>query len=92
MQDRHGIFTAIFNEPTNCNSNSKLYAPYYTFKDNGQNTSSIVDDNLVSNGFTSPARVLAGVIRCLSDAPDKLDKAFRFKNNMNFQDYLYDKN
>jgi hypothetical protein len=91
VQDRHGIFTAIFNEPSNCSNTIKSYAPYYSFDVDSQNVSKIVSDNLISNGFTSPARVLAGVIRCLSDEPEELDKAFRFKNNMNFQNYLYDK-
>jgi hypothetical protein len=90
VQDRHAIFTAIINEPKECSNSLENFSPYYSFNIDGKYESRITDENNNNAGFTSPARVLSGVIRCLVDEPKLLDRVFRFKNNMNFEKYLYE--
>ena len=89
VQDRHGIFTSIINEPTECSNSLDNFSPYYSFKIDGKYESRISDKNN-NAGFTSPARVLSGVIRCIVDKPKLLDSVLRFRNNMNFEKYLYE--
>jgi len=90
VHDRHGVFTAIFNEPKECVNSSEAFKPYYTFHVDGKKQSRIADQNDIVGAYTSPARVLSGVIRCLVDKPESFDKLVRFGNPMSFEKYLYE--
>jgi hypothetical protein len=90
VQDRHGVFTAIFNEPKECVNSSETFMPYYTFHVDGKKQSRIAGQDDIVGAFTSPARVLSGVVRCLVDKPESLDKYVRFGNPLSFEKYLYD--
>jgi len=90
VHDRHGVFTAIFNEPKECVNPSETFMPYYTFHVDGKKQSRIAGQDDIVGAFTSPARVLSGVVRCLVDKPESLDKYVRFGNPLSFEKYLYE--
>jgi hypothetical protein len=89
VQDRHGVLTALFGVSNACD---KKLVPYYSWKKHGENISYAKDPlpSDIKGGFTSSARVISGVVRCLSDQPDKFDKALTFTNPQNFNDFLYE--
>ena len=89
VQDRHGVLTALFGASNAC---EKKLLPYYSLRKQGENISHAKDtlSSDIKGGFTSSARVLSGVVRCLSDQPDKFDKSLNFSNPKNFNDFLYE--
>ena len=80
----------FFNEPKECVNSSETFMPYYTFHVDGKKQSRIAGQDDIVGAFTSPARVLSGVVRCLVDKPESLDKYVRFGNPLSFEKYLYD--
>ena len=89
VQDRHGVLNALFGQHNACKEGFKAY---YSTKENEKNISRPVNypslDPVI--GFTSSGRVMAGVIRCLTNKPATFDKAINFTNDLNFQKFLYE--
>jgi len=89
VQDRHGVLTALFGQHNACKDGFKAY---YSTEENEKNITRPVNYPSLDpvTGFTSSGRVMAGVIRCLTNKPSTFDKAIDFKNSLNFQKFLYE--
>ena len=91
IQDRHGVMTALFGiSDTNVCANE--FKPYYSYRTQKNNYTYALDYDSpeVNQGYTSSARILSSVIRCLSSSPTGLDQALNFTNPKNFNDFLYE--
>jgi len=90
IYDRHSVFTATYGT-NNC---SKDFNPIYTQSNDTNQINININEKEIKNSkknkdyFTSPSRVMTGIIDCLSSQDLKISKIAEFSDYINFSDYL----